>query len=150
MKLLKKIRPAASERRAHGVANVSEGHALDTGRLEMVVVIINRPKTDFYMDLMQGFEVNLSLSVPAEGTAGAELREVLGLANTDKNVLLGFVREDRSDELLDVLRKKFRTIGGGKGIAFTVPLTGVIGVMVYGFLSNNEKLARNGSQQDDK
>ena len=34
-------------------------------------------------------------------------------------------------------RKKFNTIKDGKGIAFTIPLTSVIGTLIYGFLSNN-------------
>jgi len=31
----------------------------------------------------------------------------------------------------------FKTMKNGKGIAFTVPMTSVIGVSIYGFLSNN-------------
>ena len=33
--------------------------------------------------------------------------------------------------------EKFRTVKGGKGIAYTVPMTSVIGVAIYQFLSNN-------------
>jgi hypothetical protein len=116
--------------------------SLRSGRLELLVTVVNRPKADFYVDLLQGFEVNLMFSAPGEGTAGAQLGEVLGLANTGKTVIFSIIREDRSDEALDTLSTKFRTINGGKGIAFTVPLTGTIGVLAYGFMSNNEKLIK--------
>ena len=39
------------------------------------------------------------------------------------------------------LETKFATIKNGKGIAFAVPLSSVIGVNIYQFLSNN-KLGR--------
>ena len=36
-----------------------------------------------------------------------------------------------------ILDEKFKTIKGGNGIAFTIPLTSVIGKLIFGFLSNN-------------
>ena len=42
---------------------------------------------------------------------------------------------NRSD--MKVLEEKFRTIRNGKGVAFAVPLSSVIGVNMYRFLSNN-------------
>ena len=43
------------------------------------------------------------------------------------------------EEAMQGLEEKFHTLRGGKGIAFTVPLTGVIGVAIYRFLSNNRR-----------
>ena len=34
------------------------------------------------------------------------------------------------------LEEKFKTVKGGKGIAYTVPMTSTIGVAIYQFLSN--------------
>ena len=39
---------------------------------------------------------------------------------------------------MKVLDEKFRTIRNGKGVAFAVPLSSVIGVNIYRFLSNNQ------------
>jgi hypothetical protein len=41
------------------------------------------------------------------------------------------------DAVLNCLEDKFRTIRNGKGIAFAVPLSSVIGVNLYQFLSDN-------------
>jgi hypothetical protein len=62
--------------------------------------------------------------------------ELLGL-NLQKAVLVSVVREDLIDEILSTLEDKFETIRGGKGIAFAVPLSSVIGVNMYQFLSDN-------------
>ena len=56
-----------------------------------------------------------------------------------KAVILGVIREDRAGEALDALSNKFRTIRGGSGIAWTIPLTSTIGVALYRFLSNNRQ-----------
>ena len=40
---------------------------------------------------------------------------------------------------MNVLEEKFRTIRNGKGVAFAVPMSGVIGVNMYRFLSNNRQ-----------
>ena len=46
--------------------------------------------------------------------------------------------QDTIDTILNMLDEKFRTIRNGKGIAFAVPLSSVIGVNIYRFLSNNQ------------
>ena len=55
---------------------------------------------------------------------------------TEKAVLIGVAREDRKKDVLEALQDKFDTVRGGGGIAYSVPLTSVIGVAIYGFLSN--------------
>lgn len=112
-------------------------------KLKLLIIIVNREKAEFYMDLMQSFEVNLQIAMLGHGTADTETLRLLGLAETDKAVILGVIREDRSAEALETLARKFETIRNGKGIAFTVPLTSTIGVSLYRFLSNNRKGADN-------
>lgn len=50
---------------------------------------------------------------------------------------MSVVREDMVDPIMNCLENKFETIRNGKGIAIAVPLSGVIGVNMYQFLSNN-------------
>ena len=40
---------------------------------------------------------------------------------------------------MNLLEEKFETIRNGKGIAFAVPMSSVIGVNLYQFLSNNRQ-----------
>ncbi|MBQ2432322.1 MAG: hypothetical protein II268_03785 [Peptococcaceae bacterium] len=75
--------------------------------------------------------------MPAHGTAKTEMLEYLGLMDDDKAVIFNIIREDQVANTLAALDEKFHTIRNGKGIAFTVPLTGTIGVAIYQFLSNN-------------
>lgn len=108
-------------------------------KLKLLVTVVNSKKTEFYMDYLTSFDVNLQTAVAAQGTATSETLYMLGLEESDKSVIFSVIREDRETEALQGLEDKFRSLKKGKGIAFTVPLTSVIGVAIYRFLSNNRK-----------
>ena len=99
--------------------------------LVMIVTIVNRAKADYYLDFIQSFEVNMQTALAARGT-----ERNVGSAYAEKAVLFGMTREDKVKEILEGLKEKFDTIKNGAGIAYTVPLTSLIGVSTYGFLSN--------------
>ena len=111
----------------------------DLKKLKLLVTVVNRKKTEFYLDYLTGFEVNFQTAVAAQGTASSDMMYLLGLADSDKSVIFSTLREDRVEEAMQGLDEKFHTLRGGKGIAFTIPLTGVIGVAIYRFLSNNRR-----------
>ena len=111
----------------------------DLKKLKLLVTVVNRKKTEFYLDYLTGFEVNFQTAVAAQGTASSDMMYLLGLADSDKSVIFSILREDRAEEAMQGLDEKFHTLRGVKGIAFTIPLTGVIGVAIYRFLSNNRR-----------
>lgn len=106
-------------------------------KLELLITVVDRRKGEFYADLIQSFEVNMQMTCFGRGTAKTEMLRLLGLADSDKTVIFSVIREDMVESALNALSEKFETIKNGKGIAFTVPMSSVIGVAIYGFLSNN-------------
>ena len=106
-------------------------------KLKLLFTVVDRVKAEFYLDVLSQFEVNFQMFTSGKGTANSDLIDMLGL-NIHKAVLLGVVREDMVDPIMTCLEEKFRTIKKGKGIAFAVPLSSVIGVNIYQFLSNNK------------
>ena len=106
-------------------------------KLKLLVLVVNTNKADFYTDFLQSFEVNMQMQMHAKGTAGSEMLHYLGLEESEKRVLMGIIREDRADEAMKALEEKFATLRGGKGIAYTIPLSSVAGVAIYQFLSNH-------------
>lgn len=104
--------------------------------LELVITIVEKNKAEFYMDMIQSFEVNFQFAAPAHGTAKAEILDYLGIADTDKTVIFSVVREDKLDDLTYMLGQKFSSVRGGKGVAVSVPFTSMIGTSVYTFLCN--------------
>ena len=105
-------------------------------KMMLLFTVVNRDKTDFFVDLLYNYEVNLQTVLSAHGTAGDRVRELLGLVDSEKSVIISAIRRDRVKEALSTLEEKFRTVKGGKGIAYTVPISSTIGVAIYQFLSN--------------
>ena len=113
-------------------------------KLKLLFTVVDRSKGEFYLDVISQFNVNCQLVLAGSGTAVSELVELLGL-NVHKAVVVSVVREDLvegimhtlEDTIMNTLENKFSTIKNGKGIAFAVPLSSVIGVNMYQFLSDN-------------
>lgn len=115
--------------------------AIDNGfkKLKLLITVVNRSKTELFMDFLTDYEVNFQTSVLAQGTAHSEMLHMLGLEDSDKSVIFSILREDKVTEAMQMLEDKFLTIKHGKGIAFTVPMSSVIGVAIYRFLSNHRQ-----------
>ena len=105
-------------------------------KLKLLFTVVARPKADFYLDVLSQFDVNFQMVLSGRGTATSELLELLGL-ETHKAVILSVVREDLVETIVNCVEDKFRTVRNGKGICFAVPLSSVIGVNLYQFLSDN-------------
>ena len=105
-------------------------------KLKILITVVNRSKTEYFMDLLTDFEVNFQTTALAQGTATNETMHLLGLEDSDRSVIFSVLREDKAEEALHAIEDKFSSLRGGKGIAFTVPMSSVIGVAMYQFLSN--------------
>ena len=105
-------------------------------KLKLVITVVDRPKAEFYLDVLSQFDVNFQMATSGMGTASSDLVDMLGL-NIHKAVLFSVVREDMVAPIMKCMEDKFKTIRNGKGIAFAVPMSGVIGVNMYQFLSDN-------------
>jgi len=118
------------------VANTIHESAIK--KLKLLITVVDRSKGEFYLDVISQFEVNCQMAMQGMGTAKSEWIDMLGL-NIHKAVILSVVREDMVETILQCLEDKFETIKNGKGVAFAIPLSGVIGVNLYQFLSNNRQ-----------
>lgn len=106
-------------------------------KLKLLFTVVDKAKAEFYLDVLSQFEVNFQMVTGGKGTANSELIDMLGL-NIQKAVILSVVREDMVNAIMNCLEDKFATIKNGKGVAFAVPFSSVIGVNMYQFLSNNK------------
>ena len=106
-------------------------------RLKILVTTVSRTKADFYMDYIQSFGANMQFVFYGHGTAPREIMTALGLADSERAVIVSIIGEDHVPAVLECLEEKFRTIVNGKGIAYTIPMSSVIGKSVFNFLSDN-------------
>lgn len=105
-------------------------------KLSLLFTVVDRAKAEFYVDVLSQFKINSQFVVSGLGTASSELVDLLGL-NKHKSVIISIAAEDVAETALKTLEEKFTTVKNGKGIAFCVPMSSVIGVNVYQFLTDN-------------
>jgi len=104
-------------------------------KLKILFTVVDRNKGEFFADVISQFEVNCQMVLGGIGTAKTELIDLLGL-NNHKAVIISVVREDMVDTIMNCLEEKRNKKGYGL-ISFAVPMSSVIGVNAYQFLSNN-------------
>lgn len=132
---LKMVKPKAKVK-----SEPSGNHTVSENRLELLITTVNRSKGEYYADLIQSFDVNMQFMAFGHGTADAKTLSMFGFTDSDKTVIFSVIQGNKLQAALDALEEKFRTIKNGKGIAYTVPLSGVIGKLIFGFLSNNRSM----------
>ena len=105
-------------------------------KLKLLFTVVDRKKAELYADLLSAYSVNLQIVLPGEGTAKTETLRLLGLDDTARAVIVSVIRDDLAPAIFEMLEEKFRTVRGGKGIAWSVPMTSAVGVAIYQFLSD--------------
>ncbi len=110
-------------------------------KLEVLVAIVHNDKAAYFTSLIRSSQANLQLTMPAKGTTHLIL-DYVGLTERPKSLITSIVRADQADALISLLDDTFKKGKDYKGIAFTVPLTSVIGTLTYGFLSNDKRTVK--------
>ena len=110
-------------------------------KLELLLAVVRNDKAAYFSSLIQSHQANLQLTVPAKGTTHLILN-YLGLTENPKSLVMSVVRADKAASLISLLDQTFKKGKNYKGIAFTVPMTSVVGTLVYGFLANDKRTVK--------
>ena len=108
---------------------------MSNGILKVMMIIIDRDKTEKLMSKLNLIGVNFPHLFRAEGTAKSEILEVLGIGHIQKTIVFTTVTNEMILKIKDVLTKDFDILKKGNGIAFTLPLTSVGGPATLQILS---------------
>ena len=119
---------------------------ISMNRLKILITVVSRAKADFHMDHIQSFGVNMQMVLFGQGTAPREIATAMGLADSDRAVIISIIGENQLQAALESLVEKFNTIVGGKGIAYTIPMASIIGKSIFNFLSDNRDAVRRNEQ----
>ena len=107
-------------------------------KLKILTTIVDRKKVDFFLSILEGYEINMQTVMYAKGTAPTEIMEYMGLKGSDKAVIFSIVQENKIKDILAKYEDDIFKSKANKGIAFTIPIKSLIGVYIYQFLANIE------------
>ena len=105
-------------------------------KLKLLFTVVDRKKAELFADLLSAYSVNLQIVLAGEGTAKTETLRLLGLDDAERALIVSVIRDDKAPAIFEMLEEKFESVRGGKGIAWSVPMTSAVGVAIYQFLSD--------------
>jgi len=94
---------------------------------------LNRGKAQKIIPLFEKYDVTLHTILLGRGTANSEILSYLGLAETSKDIVLSFVKKNKILSIYEELNPYLKR--NGNGISFTIPLTSMVGMTMYKFLT---------------
>ncbi|MBR2041879.1 MAG: hypothetical protein IKL57_08550 [Oscillospiraceae bacterium] len=106
-----------------------------TQRMDLIFTIVSKGKGEAVLDVFKENKILQNIICHGHGTAPSSILEVLGLGATDKDIILSFVKAENSKKILAEISKKLDFAKPGHGIAFTVPLESIAGIMSFKFLT---------------
>ena len=106
-----------------------------TQRMDLIITIVSRGKGEAVLDVLRDCHILQNTICHGHGTAPSSILEVLGLGATDKDIVLSFVKAENSKKIIEQVSKKLDFSKPGHGIAFTVPLESIAGIMSFKMLT---------------
>lgn len=104
-------------------------------KIDVVFTVVSKGKGENVVDITRENGALVNMICHGRGTAPSSILEMLGLGATEKEVVLSFVKDEKSAEMLEKISKGLEFAKPGHGIAFTVPLQSVAGIMAFKFLT---------------
>lgn len=108
----------------------------DIKKLSLYITIVDKGNSGAITRLFERLGVSVQFVEMGQGTAIKEIREILGIEDTAKEIIYSFIKKESVSDATKELEAFFAISKRNRGIGFCVPLTSIIGVRVYEFLSN--------------
>ena len=109
----------------------------DLKKLSVFVVVVNRGLADPICKLFQHAGSNAQFIQRGNGTAIKEIRDILGIEDTSKDIIFSIIKKEAIEELKPELNAFFMASKYNKGIGFSIPMTSIIGVKLYQFFTDS-------------
>ena len=111
----------------------------DKNRVKLLVGIINKEDEARYCETVNGVSCSLHFSGLGLGTAPSSHKSFFGFNETEKRVTISLIPAALEHNILSAVGNALRLYLLGRGIAFTMPLTGISGLVEQGILSDVKK-----------
>lgn len=93
--------------------------------IKLITCIVNRGDGESVTELCADEGISCSIILRGRGTADNATLTMLGLGESEKDIVMLTVTQSRQAEIMEKLTKKLRLNERGRGIAFSIPFSGV-------------------------
>lgn len=134
--------------RAEKVAGAAGKNAADRGgNLKALVGILTVHDAERLTELINGSCAALSYEADAKGTARSSVLDYLGLGETEKKIVISLFPERAEEAVFKEIRENMHLYLAGKGICFTVPLTGASAIVANALKKSVPDTEKNGGKK---
>lgn len=113
------------------VTTKENSSTLEFKKIKLLITIVDRGQAIKILNENKKHDVTVQTVLLGYGTASIVL-DYLGLGDIKKDVVLSLIKEEKKEEILEGIRKKFEHL---QGIAFTIPISSMIGLSLYKFIT---------------
>ncbi len=103
-------------------------------KISMFITVVNRGQGNYVLKIFEQEGANAQFVQLGEGTAQKEVRDILGLEDNEKEIIISLITNERIDSVKSELEAFFKINKRNRGIGFSIPMTSLIGMKVYQFL----------------
>ena len=103
-------------------------------KISMFITIVNRGQGNYVLKIFEQEGANAQFVQLGEGTAQKEVRDILGLDDNEKEIIISLITNERIESVKSELEAFFKINKRNRGIGFSIPMTSLIGMKVYQFL----------------
>lgn len=103
--------------------------------VKMIVIITDRKNGKRLTKVLNENHIHYHLAAHGRGTAPTEMQAYFGFGEQEKAVVFCVTKEDRQEDVFRVLREEMGFDNPNTGIAFSVPISSVSGMVVLKYLS---------------
>jgi hypothetical protein len=104
-------------------------------RVALIITVVDRGKGDEVGALLRESGVTFNLVSPGYGATGLTLVDLLGLTDSEKDIVLSVTTTDKVSVMLNRILYKFDLDEPDNGIAFAIPISGVSGPLALRYIS---------------
>ena len=107
--------------------------------LSMFVTIVNRGQGNYVAKIFEVEGSNAQFVQYGEGTAQKEVRDILGIEDKTKEIVISLIDNTKIENAKKELEAFFKVNKRNRGVGFSIPMTSLIGMKVYQFLADSSR-----------
>lgn len=92
--------------------------------MKVLIVICDRNLSSKILKLLDNMGIFYHISCYAKGTANSEILAYFGLAETEKELIISFIKNEDTKKIMDSL-SELEFVKNHGAVAFTIPVNGI-------------------------
>ena len=109
-------------------------------RPKLLISVLNPDDDEKMAQILNEYSVSLNYAFAGTGTARSNVLDYLGIDILEKSVMFSLIPECDEDLILGQIQKKMALYLVGRGISFTLPLSGISEIVAKGIASSEKTI----------